>query len=87
MDRSDSPLTYRIEHRRAGECVVLERAPSYEAATDRILPLTAQLRSLGAEGELALIEEEFGTIVARHPLWPPDAPFEAGHEQSADPSG
>ena len=86
MDQPDPPFGYRIEHRRAGECVVLERAPSYAAASDRILPLADQLRSLGAEGELALIEEAFGTVVARHPLWPADSPFEADHQLPADPA-
>ena len=80
MRRPDSPLTYRIEHRFGDACQVLEQAPDYETAVERVRPLAVSLRALGAEGELALVEEAFGTIVALHPIWPAEAPVDAVHE-------
>ncbi len=85
MDPLDPPLTYRLEHRRAGACAVLAREATYAAVVARVLPLAVELRNLGAEGELVVVEEAFGTDVARHPLWPPDVPFEAYHPRPESP--
>ncbi len=76
----DPPFTYRLEHRRGDAAAVLARARTYEAIVAEVLPFAARLRATGAEGELAVVEEAFGTVVARHPLWPEDAPFAAHHE-------
>ena len=77
----DPPFTYRLEHRRGDAAAVLARAPTYVAMVAEVLPCAARLRAAGAEGELAVVEEAFGTVVARHPLWPADAPFAAHHER------
>ena len=81
MRFSDPPFTYRLEHRRGDAAAVLARAPTYDAVVVEVLPCAARLRAAGAEGELAIVEEAFGTVVARHPLWPADAPFAAHHER------
>lgn len=81
MRSMDPPFTYRLEHRRGDAAAVLARAPTYAAIVAEVLPCAAQLREAGAEGELAVVEEAFGTVVARHPLWPADAPFAADHER------
>jgi hypothetical protein len=60
--------------------VVLARCPDYDAAVAEVLPTADRLREAGAEGELAVVEEAFGTVVARHPLYPADTPFEAHHQ-------
>ena len=73
------PFTYRLEHRRGDATVILSRAPTYDAIVAEVLPYAAQLREVGAEGELVVVEEAFGTTVARHPIWPADAPFAAYH--------
>ena len=78
------PFTYRLEHRLGDAAVVLARAPTYDAILAEVLPCSARLRANGAEGELAVVEEAFGTVVARHPLWPADAPFEAHHKRPLD---
>jgi hypothetical protein len=77
----DPPFAYRLEHRRGDAAAVLARAPTYAAVVAEVLPCAARLRAAGAEGELAVVEEAFGTVVARHPLWPADAPFAAHHER------
>ncbi len=80
----DPPFTYRLEHRRGDAAAVLAHAPTYDAIVAEVLPFAARLREAGAEGELAVVEEAFGTVVARHPLWPGDAPFAAHHEPSPE---
>ncbi len=75
------PFDYRLEHRRADAPVVLARFPDYDAAVAGVMPSAARLREAGEMGELAVVEEAFGTVVARHPLWPADAPFRAHHER------
>ena len=80
MPSPDTPFTYRIEHRRGEASAVLARAATYDAIVAEVLPCAARLRETGAEGELTVVEEAFGTVVARHPLWPADTPFEAYHE-------
>ncbi len=73
------PFGYRLEHRRDDASAVLARCPDYAEVVAQVLPTADQLRAAGVEGELAVVEEAFGTVVARHPLWPADAPFEAYH--------
>jgi hypothetical protein len=75
------PFTYRLEHRRGDASVVLARCPDYDAVVAEVPPAADQLRAAGAEGELAVVEEAFGTVVARHPLWPTATPFEAHHRR------
>ena len=77
----DPPFSYRLEHRRGDAAAVLARAPNYDAIVVEVVRCAARLREAGAEGELAVVEEAFGTVVARHPLRPGDAPFAAHHER------
>ncbi len=60
---------------------MLARTATYDAIVAEVLPAAARLREAGAEGELVLVEEAFGTVVARYRLRPADAPFEAYHER------
>lgn len=85
MKIPDPPFTYRLEHRRGDAAAVMARASTYDAIVAEVLPYAARLREAGAEGELAVVEEAFGTVVARHPLWPADAPFAAHHERPSGP--
>lgn len=85
MSNADSTLTYRIEHRYGDACRVLDQAPDYESAVARVRPLVAALRAVGAEGELALVEEAYGTVVALQPLWPADLAVEFLHHRSVAP--
>ena len=81
VDHHPPPFTYRLEHRRGEAMAVLSRTATYDAIVAEVLPSAARLREAGAEGELVLVEEAFGTVVARYPLQPADAPFEAFHER------
>lgn len=82
MRPPNPPFTYRLDHRRGDAAATLARAPTYDAIVAEVLPCAARLHDVGAEGELVVVEEAFGTVVARHPLWPADTPFEAYHERS-----
>jgi hypothetical protein len=59
---ADVPATYRIEHRHDGTGEVLAYT------SDAHAPATAL-----APGELVLIEQSSGRVVARQPLWTPPA--------------
>ena len=81
MRPPDPPFTYRLEHRRGDATAIMARAATYDAIVAEVLPYAARLRDVGAEGELVVVEEAFGTVVARPPLWPADPPFAPHHER------
>jgi hypothetical protein len=70
---ADVPATYRIEHRHDGTAEVLAYTSDAHAPATALAPLAEVLISQLAPGELVLIEQSSGRVVARQPLWTPPA--------------
>jgi hypothetical protein len=69
----DVPATYRIEHRHAGLAEVLAYTSDEQAPATALAPLAEVLVQQLAPGELVLIEQQSGRVVARQALWTPPA--------------
>jgi len=76
---TDPPFAYRLDHHDGDSTVTLERARSYTAAVASVNGWAEELRRRGAAGSILVVEEAFGTAVARHPLDPVQSPFDPGH--------
>ncbi len=62
---------YRIEHRSAGRCTVVGTSDDPVARIDVLEPIADMLLDRNLGGDLLLIEEATGTVVARRPVWLP----------------
>ena len=69
--RPAAPFTYRLEYRREGRIRPLERATDYAAALRLVQDWAARLEADGEPGSIVVVEEAFGTMVARHGLHAP----------------
>jgi len=68
---SPAPFTYRVEYRREGRIRPLDRAADYAAALELVRDWAGRLEADGQPGSIVVVEEAFGTMVARHGLGAP----------------
>jgi hypothetical protein len=59
---------YRVEHRDGDRVRSLGRLPDVTPHAATLAPFASRLVQTGATGELVLVEETSGTVVARQPL-------------------
>lgn len=79
--RPPAPFTYRLEYRREGRIRSLDRAPDYPVALDLMRDWASQLEADGEPGSIVIVEEAFGTMVARHGL---GAVRDFGHRENRE---
>jgi hypothetical protein len=77
--RDRPPFSYRLEHRDGASTLVLGQTGTYTSAIEAVETWSTTLRGEGAEGAIVVIEEAFGTVVARYPLDSSGPPFDHGH--------
>jgi hypothetical protein len=70
---TDTQATYRIERWHAGVTEVLAYTADEQAPETALAPLAEVLIAQLAPGELVLIEQHSGLVVARHASWTPPA--------------
>ena len=70
---ADARSMYRIERRHDGIMEVLAYTSDERAPATALAPLAEVLIAQLAPGELVLIEQHSGRVVARHALWTPPA--------------
>jgi hypothetical protein len=81
------PFAYRLDHYDGASTTTLARVPSYAAAVGFVEQWATALRAAGVLGTILVVEEAFGTVVARCPLDPGGGPFDPGHRSRAgDPA-
>jgi hypothetical protein len=71
---------YRVEHRSGGRVVVLTRTSAGDARQAELSQHAARLSAAGATGEVVLVDEETGGVVARRRLRPDDQPGQAADQ-------
>ena len=68
----DEVTAYRIEHRIGNRVEVLGYADGWSSTM--LAPFAVRLLADHATGELLLVEQATGTVVARRYLWPEENP-------------
>ena len=77
--RDRPPFSYRLEHRHGGSILALGQTDTYALAVEAVETWSTTLQSNDAGGAIVVVEEAFGTVVARFPLDASGPPFDPGH--------
>ncbi len=65
-----APPRYRIEHHTGGQVIVLSFTSAWDAVSTALAEYAPRLLAEHATGELCLIEQATGRVVAHRDLWP-----------------